>query len=207
AASRGSARSRSRRRWRCPRPRSRPGSRAADACCAASSRASSRIAARRRPDIMESEELILTRILDRTASHDDWVAFEEIARRAAGAWDRLHQELRDDLLLRGELEPALSIADGVELPRVVPVPPLSRFLAPAGWLAAVVMALLWIGSSRLFGATERKHVEQDREAITAGDPTWRKDPGSLLEVLPSDVLQMKPREDGSVEMIYLKQTV
>ena len=159
--------------------------------------------------MFEDEELLRTRILDRTASDEDWVSFEEIARRDATAWDRLHQELRLDLALRRTLEPALSLADMVELPRIPTVPPLSRFLAPVGWLAALVLALLWVGTSDLLrSSSEPVPVQQQtKDGIAISDAGRRKDRGSLLEELPPDVLEMSPLEDGRVEMVYLRQTV
>src|SRR5262245_46022402 len=121
--------------------------------------------------MFENEELLRTRILDRTASDEDWIAFEEIARHDTNAWDRLHQELRLDLVLRRTLEPALSQADVVELPRMPSVPPLSRFLAPVGWLAALVLALLWVGTSDLLhGRGERSTAPQQKDGIAISDP-------------------------------------
>lgn len=156
----------------------------------------------------DHEDLLVTRIVDRTATHEDWVAFEDVARVDPTAWDRMHAALQDDVLLRKVLGPAFEIADAIELPRIPAPPPLGRFLAPAGWLAALVLALLWIGTSgvgsrpKLPGDSGPQVVEGVRNANFT-----QKDPRDVLEELPPDVLEWQPREDGSVEMVWLRRTV
>ena len=168
--------------------------------------------------MIESEDLLVTRIVDRTAAHEDWVAFENLARIDAGAWERLHASLQDDLLLRTALQPAFDLADSIELQRLPVAPPLPRFLAPAGWLAALVLALLWIGTSGLFSRTkpvddpDANFIDSgfaDGQFVTNRESSLlaQKDPRVVLEELPPDVLEWQPREDGSVELVWLRQTV
>jgi hypothetical protein len=154
----------------------------------------------------EIESLLLTRIVDRTASHEDWVEFEGIAGRDPTAWDRLHESMQDDLLLRRSLEPTFSLADAIDLPlrEVEGAPALGRLLAPAGWLAALVLALLWIGTSGLI--SPRDPELRVRDPID-GDVRVVKDQDRVLEELPPDVLELRQRDDGRLEMVYLRQTV
>lgn len=156
----------------------------------------------------DREDLVITRVVDRTASHDDWVALEELGRSDPTVWDRLHGALQDDLLLRKALGPTFELADSIELPRVPMPVPLGRFLAPAGWLAALILALLWIGTSGLFGRGQMigPQGDDDLEGTPVG-ANQRKPAAVVLEELPPDVLGWSPREDGSVEMVWLRQTV
>jgi len=156
----------------------------------------------------DREDLVITRVVDRTASHDDWVALEELGRCDPTVWERFHGALQDDLLLRKALAPTFELADSVELQRL-PVPvSLGRFLAPAGWLAALVIALLWIGTSGLFGRGQTLGLQGDEGIEGTQVGTFQRKPAAVvLEELPPDVLGWSPREDGSVEMVWLRQTV
>lgn len=158
------------------------------------------------------EDLCIARIVDRTASQEDWVAFEEMARLDPSAWERLHGALQDDLALRREVQPAFDLADAVELPPLPASPPVTSFLAPAGWLAALVLALLWVGTSGIFSPHRQdRRGPQGDEVQLVGEPlpvvTEQKDPSVVLEELPPDVWMWQPREDGSVELVWLRRTV
>ena len=158
------------------------------------------------------EDILATRIVDRTASSDDWIAFEELAQRDGGVWERLHLAMQDDLLLRSVVEHELAAADAIELVGPEAEFPIARFLAPAGWLAALVMTLLWLGQSPLL---QRQSAGQDAleplplrgSTISTDSKEREKEFGDVLEHLPSDVLELNPHGDGRVEVVYLRQTI
>jgi len=114
-------------------------------------------------------DLLLGRILDRCAAPADWDSFATLARARPESWGQLLLALRSEQGLQRGAEPALAIADRIEVPDhaaslatsfaaadaaayAAPVLPMTAARARrpwTGWAAAAVLAFAWAGSSLL----------------------------------------------------------
>ena len=97
---------------------------------------------------MTDKSGLISRIVDRDDGPDDWDAFDTLAGGDRNAYQDLLHALRDDALVRQSVAGHLAVADRVALP--VPIA-RNRFglspilLAASGWIAALVIGLVWLG--------------------------------------------------------------
>ena len=140
-----------------------------------------------------------------------------LSRKDSTAWRDLLFALRDDAEVRHAVAAQLAIADGVALPTTSTARAngwsTAAGMAAAGWLAAAVLALLWLGSTMLWvdsPAAGPGLVDVDAFAAGRGadatDTVLAAD--NVVGELPRLMVQARPidgREE--VEVIYIRRTV
>lgn len=121
-----------------------------------------------RRELPESE-VLMTRLLDGTASEEDRDRFEADAELDPSLWRALALRQQDAVALAAALEPVLEAADRIDLPparaagRLLPRR-LSWSLAFAGWAAVLVVAATW----SIVALTERaRHLDGGAEMVEA----------------------------------------
>ncbi|MHC4852435.1 MAG: hypothetical protein ACYTF5_10480, partial [Planctomycetota bacterium] len=104
---------------------------------------------------MTEKNKLISRIVDRDDRPEDWTTLDGVAKQDPRTWRELLFALRDDAEVRHVVGAQLVVADTVALPST---PAAARngwgtaaVLAAAGWLAAAVLAVLWLGSTLLWG--------------------------------------------------------
>jgi hypothetical protein len=141
-----------------------------------------------------AEELLLGRVVGREDSESDWAALERLAAGDRTLWGRLARTLRDDQRLRAAVAGEVSTADSVTLPPSAAHRRPSAWWGSAGWLAAAVIACLWLADARDEGR------RPDRSAIP---PT-----AAAVGELPRFGVQAKPMPDGKgFEVLYVRPVV
>lgn len=180
-----------------------------------------------RPDPMtpDGRDILITRIIDAEASGEDWRDFRVVAERDPSIWRDLAEAQKQHEGLCEALRCASAVADGVDLPEfaVDPRPLQRRFDAVArwgGWAAAAALVLVWStgaprgttpgtgmqtgslgrGGPSLAEATPDQAMER---YIAAGQNDGRV-VGEMPERL---VIETRPRDDGTVEVVYLRQII
>ncbi|MEE9127837.1 MAG: hypothetical protein V3U11_11920, partial [Planctomycetota bacterium] len=113
---------------------------------------------------MTEKHKLISRIVDREDRPNDWATLDGVAKQDPAAWRDLLFALRDDAEVRHAVGAHLAVADGIALPVASAGARngwgMSALLAATGWLAAVVLAVLWRGSTLLWG---------DSPAVVPGD--------------------------------------
>lgn len=139
------------------------------------------------------EEILIGRVVDRCERPDDWPELEHLIARDPALLQQLCSSLRLDAAVRQAAAPALQVADRVELP---PLPAPSRLPALAGWLAAVVIAALWLlrGAAPPPSPALPVHPVDAVAADLASD--FVADGGAELGELPPLLVRSQPTEDG-----------
>lgn len=143
-------------------------------------------------------DLLLNRVVGRDDGPGDWRILREHAQQDPDLWPRLADELEDDMLVRAAVaergDPAASVA--------LPGTGLRRLPRPTGWIAAAVLALLWIGGVRMPWTTET--APEPDPAVAAAPARDVVELGELPRVVvsTSDVA-----EDGSVEVVYVRRVL
>lgn len=98
------------------------------------------------------EDVLIGRVVDGEASAPDWDALEVIARSDAAVWERLGRAQRAHARLEREVEDAIALAELIDVPsaRVLAITGFhSRLRQYAGWAAAAVIGVAWLGAARL----------------------------------------------------------
>ena len=113
---------------------------------------------------MTEKSKLISRIVDREDRPEDWATLDDVLKRNSAGWRDLLFALRDDAEVRHAVGAHLAVADEVALPSgaagVRNGWGMPAVLAATGWLAAVVLAVLWLGSTLLWG---------DSPAVVPGD--------------------------------------
>lgn len=161
---------------------------------------------------------LISRIVDREDVPGDWAHLEDAARQDPAAWRDLLFALRDDAEVRHAVDAQLAAADAVALPMTSPSAgngwSTAAVLAAAGWLAAVVVALLWLGSTLLRGESDAGSAPDPSglaELVNVDAPTAEPaatNADHIVGELPRLMVQARPiagREE--VEVIYVRRTL
>jgi len=160
----------------------------------------------------EREEILITRVLDETASVEDWDELEGRAAESPDVWARLARALRAEAELRRSVGAAVSVADRIDLPdaRVPAAAAAPRsgaarraLLAASGWAAAAVVALAWWSAPPGAGSSPDTAEAPVESAIRTGDAP------EFLGELPRIVVDAYPPEcgEGALEVVYVRQLV
>jgi len=172
---------------------------------------------------MTEKNRLISRIVDREDRPKDWTTLDDVAKQDSAAWRDLLFALRDDAEVRHAVAAQLAFADRVVLPKTSPTTGsgarngwnTAAVMAATGWLAAVVLALLWLGSTLLWADSPAVDVNVDATAAATGDATAAtgillpaEDADNVVGELPRLMVQARPiagREE--VEVIYVRRTV
>ena len=175
-------------------------------------------------------ELLISKALDGAAAPAEWDALENLAQRDGAAAAELVRGLRAHSGLTTALGLELAGVERVDLPRPrgVGAPWLS---GAAGWLAAGLVACLWIASERgesasppspdgALAESERAPLEVASAAQAAQTlqdaqaPDTATAPGSQVATageaigeLPLLMVESRPLENGGYEVLYMRRTL
>ena len=165
------------------------------------------------------DELLIHRALDGVASPDEWDDLERSVATDPVVGTRLARTLRAESELRLHATTALSVADSIELPTSPPAhssgrrPTRTRVLAMAGWAAAILLAVLWGGSS--LRAPDSPAIENDASTPPELDAESAFDrylvagarEGRVLRELPRQVMETRPvaEQPGGLEVVYVRR--
>jgi hypothetical protein len=104
---------------------------------------------------MTEKSKLISRIVDREDRPEDWATLDDVLKRDSVGWRDLLFALRDDAEVRHAVGAHLAVADEVALPSgsagVRNGWGMPAVLAATGWLAAVVLAVLWLGNTLFWG--------------------------------------------------------
>ncbi|MBO6512343.1 MAG: hypothetical protein JJ974_00070 [Phycisphaerales bacterium] len=172
-------------------------------------------------------DLLISRVIDGSATPEDWSSFRILAANDAEVWTDLSDAQREHEALSEVMHMASSIADGVELPGGSGSPLVfeSRVTTTArwgGWAIAAVLLLGWFtgtismntsnGLNRGTGGPATAGMIPLRQADTdqAFDQYLQagQNSGKVVGEMPNQiVVETKPLENGTIEVIYLRQIV
>jgi hypothetical protein len=184
--------------------------------------------------MINETDILISRVVDGRNSSSDWARFETLANSKADLWKDLAIAQRDDAQLRTEMAAAVSLADRVGLPETTtqlaadslkqPGSLHSRTLrisAWAGWAAAALVALAFLGPARTqwinrsaspiqtagfdpFAAAEKLSTDQLRDLYLAKGQRE----GSVIGETPSWVLKrIEQDENGGMFAVVVRQIV
>ena len=178
---------------------------------------------------MTEKHKLISRIVDREDRPNDWATLDEVVRQDPATWRDLLFALRDDAEVRHAVGAHLAVADGIALPVASAGARngwgTSALLAATGWLAAVVLAVLWLGGTLLWGDSpaagsgaladlldpaEAGPGAEATGAMFAADDAVADDvlADSVMGELPRLMVQMRPiagREE--IEVFYVRRTL
>lgn len=176
------------------------------------------------PSTPDGRDILISRVIDAEASAEDWRAFRALAAEDPEIWrDLADAQQRHERLCEG-FRAATACADRVALPLgESDASPLQRRLDATarwgGWAAAAALALVWATAVPLGGnGTEL----QGAALIPAGPSLSEATPDEALarylaagqnagvvvgEVPDRLVVETNPRDDGSVEVLYVRQII
>jgi hypothetical protein len=169
-------------------------------------------------------DLLISRVIDGSASAEDWSSFRILASTDAEVWTDLSDAQREHEALCEVMHAASSIADGIDLPggSGSPIVFESRVNAAArwgGWAVAAVLLLGWftgtfsmnpsntLGTNPQTGSIIPLNSAGTEQAfnqyLQAGQAN-----GQVVGEMPDHVVvETRPLIDGTVEVIYLRQVI
>jgi len=150
------------------------------------------------------EEVLIGRVTDGEASPSDWAEIESMARNDPSLWQRLAQSQRAHARIESAVEDAIAVSEFVELPRhSAHVNAFSaRWREYAGWAAAAVLGLAWIGihqrsghqNSPMSGSSSMQQANIIPISSATPDQAYDryleagKDDGRIVAVLPAQMV-------------------
>ena len=168
-------------------------------------------------------DLLISRVIDGSASPEDWSSFRVLASSDAEVWTDLSNAQREHEALCEVMRAATAIADGVELPGGSGSPLVfeSRVTSAARWVGWAIAAVLLIGW--FTGTISMNQNRGDNQQVTAGllslgDASSEEAFGQYMQAGQSNgqvigempkqiVVETRPLEDGTLEVIYLRQVI
>lgn len=158
----------------------------------------------------EREDLLLSRVADRTEDLADWDALDRIAMEDPAVWRRLASTLRSEAALRGAFAERMAAADSIEAP-VRPGRWAGRF-RPSRWAAAACVIVL----GALAGYVVGRGAEADSKAASPMSPEDHLTEylrrglatGTVVGQLPDVVVRHAATQDGSgMELLVMRRVV
>lgn len=159
------------------------------------------------------EEILIARVVGREDSPEDWQNLRQLARSRADLLPRLIDSLEDDCSLRSGMSPFLNAAESVELP-IAAGPGRGRdrrwTQGLSGWLAALVLAMLWIGAREPEPVDVLSPVAGTGEPLPAAGSTIPVGDlgGDYMGELPRQILRSQAISDAEgIELVYVRRVV
>lgn len=168
-------------------------------------------------------DLLISRVIDGSASPEDWSAFRVLASSDAEVWTDLSDAQREHEALCEVMHAASSIADGIDLPGGSGSPLVfeSRVSSAArwgGWAVAAVVVLGWFTGAISMNPTQRDDGMNKAGLLPLGQASSEQAFGQYLEAGQSNgqvvgempnqiVVETRPMVDGTIEVIYLRQVI
>lgn len=175
-------------------------------------------------------DLLISRVIDGSASADDWSSFRIMAANDAQVWTDLSIAQREHEALCEVMHTASTIADGVDLPGGSGSPLVfeSRVTTATrwgGWAIAAVLLLGWFTGTISMNPIQNptQNTNQSNDPITAGMLSLRQASpeqafgqylhagqtnGQVVGEMPNQiVVETRPLVDGTIEVIYIRQII
>ena len=174
-------------------------------------------------------DILISRILDKADTSDEWAEFRALAATEPSAWELLAEAQRDHDRLVALAREATACADEVHLPsiadahdivsgshRIFPFAPIGqRRFAGAGWLAAAAILIAWIFIGRLGITSSRPDsTAGPRLAQVSADDAFSRylDKGQadgivVGELDPKLLISTTPLPAGGFEVVFVRQVV
>lgn len=180
------------------------------------------------PNTPDGRDLLISRVIDASAGADDWRAFRRLAETDPGVWRDLADAQRQHELLCEGVSAMTRAADSIDLPELhSDGRTLQRRLDSVGrwggWAAAAALVLVWSTGVRTGGAPSQSGPDGLQGASLVRGPSLGEatpeqamerylDAGRTAGVVVGEmperlIVQTTPREDGSVEVVFLRQII
>jgi len=171
-------------------------------------------------------DLLISRVIDGSASPEDWSSFRVLAANDAQVWTDLSDAQREHEALCEVMNAASSVADGVDLPGGSGSPLVfeSRVSTTArwgGWAIAAVLMLGWYTGSITVN-TNDPNTGNTAGMIPTGKILKEASPeeamdqymhagqqsGQVVGEMPNQiVIETRPMKDGTIEITYIRQII
>jgi len=155
----------------------------------------------------DRESILISRVIDREETGEDWIALERLAASDPGLWSRLIDGLREDAFLEQALE--AKIGEPVSLGA-------AAARRPRSWRRGIAAALVVvaIGAAYLTGrfGTPAENRPQQRPVSAKVENPVHAEPAAtdadLIRTLSPVVLDQHPAANGNgYELIYLDRVI
>jgi|TARA_R110000782_G_scaffold19101_9_gene52049 hypothetical protein len=177
------------------------------------------------PSTPDGRDVLISRVIDAEATAEDWRAFRALASEDPGVWrDLADEQQRHERLCEG-FRAAVCVADGVSLPLSgSDATPLQRRLDATarwgGWAAAAALVLVWATALPRAGAENpgllRSSLLPRGPSLSEATPDEAlarylaagQNAGVVVGEVPDRVVvETNARDDGSVEVLYVRQII
>ena len=172
-------------------------------------------------------DLLISRVIDGSASPEDWSSFRILAASDAEVWTDLSNAQREHEALCEVMHAATAIADGVDLPGGSGSPLIfeSRVTVASrwgGWAIAAVLLLGWftgtisMNSGQFSGGASGGPTAGILPALQQASPDEAfgqylqagQTSGQVVGEMPNQiVIETLPLEDGTIEVTFIRQVV
>jgi hypothetical protein len=177
------------------------------------------------PSTPDGRDMLISRVIDAEASGEDWRAFRAAAETDPSIWRDLAEAQEQHESLCEAFRVSARVADSVELPELIgDTRPFQHRLDMVGrwggWAAAAAVLLVW--ATGFQGAVPAAGPGVQSAGLLPGTPLAEATPDQALdrylaagrdsglvvgEVPDRLVIETVPREDGTIEVVYLRQFV
>lgn len=172
-------------------------------------------------------DLLISRVIDGSASAQDWSSFRSLAATDPDVWTELGDAQQEHEALCEVMHAASNIADGVDLPGgsgspVVFESRVSTATRWGGWAIAAVLALGWFTGAISWNQNTNGALTQNGSATASMIPLTQantdqafgqylnagQSSGRVVGEMPDQiVVETRPQEDGTIEVIFLRQII
>lgn len=167
-------------------------------------------------------DLLISRVIDGSASPEDWSSFRILAANDAEVWTDLSDAQREHEALCEVMNAASSIADGIDLPGgsgspVVFESRVSTATRWGGWAIAAVLMLGWYTGSISMNTSEPSSGNTaSLIPINKASPQQAMDQylhagqqsGQVVGEMPNQiVVETRPMIDGTIEVTFIRQII
>ncbi len=186
---------------------------------------------------MRLRDLLISRVIDGSASGDDWSSFRVMAANDAEVWTDLSRAQREYEALNEAMNAAANVADGIDLPVGSGSPMafesrVSTATRWGGWAVAAVLMLGWFTGSFSTNLSQTSLQTKAGSGATSlnaanmipGSGIWLQQAspeeafgqylnagqsnGQVVGEMPDPiVVETKPLVDGTIEVIFIRQII
>lgn len=171
--------------------------------------------------VNEETDILISRVIDRRATPEDWARLESLASRNSSVWNELALSIKLDQALGAEVSREASRCEHINITVERVVKHAGEFKRSginarrigswAGWVAAAVLVMFSLRGSERDVARRESSVAgisgSPRELLSRYLSSGQRD-GSVVGEVPEKVLlNTAPAEDGGTYVIFIRQIV
>lgn len=150
---------------------------------------------------IDRKDVLIGRVIGREDRPQDWRELRSLAEQDQELWQMLVADMEGESMLRAASAQCLQAAQRVELPlpmrRSAWIHSLGAFINPLGWVAALVMGLLWIATP---GHLTEAPVAEIMPTISIASE------GDFVTELPRVLVSSGPNAAGDAfELLYMRR--